>query len=118
MLMLTRNIGKAIIIGGSIRVTVAHVDGCHVRLGIEAPRGVIIDREEIHQRRIADAGPAPAAVDPRDLFIAANPIGASKAELEKGPVSGFVDDRTHADYLIFLAGVEAMRQQVVLEQQP
>lgn len=41
--------------------------------------------------------------DPRDLFIKANPIGANENELEKG-VSGFVDDRTHADYLIFLAG--------------
>ena len=46
--------------------------------------------------------------DPRDLFIAANPIGASDKELEKGEVSGFVDDRTHADYLIFLAGFEAL----------
>lgn len=107
MLMLSRNIGKAVIIGGNIRVTVAHVDGCQVRLGIEAPRGVIVDREEIHQRRMADAQPAPAAVDPRDLFIAVNPIGASEAELEKGPVSGFVDDRTHGDYLIFLAGLQA-----------
>lgn len=107
MLMLSRNIGKAVIISGNIRVTVAHVDGCQVRLGIEAPRGVIVDREEIHQRRMADAQPAPAAVDPRDLFIAANPIGASEADLEKGPVSGFVDDRTHADYMIFLAGFNA-----------
>jgi len=54
MLMLSRNIGKAVIIGGNIRVTVAHVDGCQVRLGIEAPRGVIVDREEIHARRVAE----------------------------------------------------------------
>lgn len=62
MLMLSRNIGKAVIIGGNIRVTVAQVNGCQVRLGIEAPRGVIIDREEIHQRRVAEgtAQKAPA----------------------------------------------------------
>nr|WP_314660781.1 carbon storage regulator [uncultured Pseudomonas sp.] len=54
MLMLSRNIGKAIIIGGNIRVSVTHVDGCQVRLGIEAPRGVIVDREEIHARRVAE----------------------------------------------------------------
>ena len=54
MLMLSRNIGKAVIIGGNIRVTVAQVNGCQVRLGIDAPRGVIIDREEIHQRRVAE----------------------------------------------------------------
>lgn len=54
MLMLSRNIGKAVIIGGNIRVSVAQVNGCQVRLGIEAPRGVIVDREEIHQRRVAE----------------------------------------------------------------
>ena len=54
MLMLSRNIGKAVIIGGNIRVTVAQVNGCQVRLGIEAPRGVIVDREEIHARRMAE----------------------------------------------------------------
>lgn len=54
MLMLSRNIGKAVIIGGNIRITVAQVNGCQVRLGIDAPRGVIIDREEIHQRRVAE----------------------------------------------------------------
>ncbi|WP_274395741.1 carbon storage regulator [Pseudomonas asiatica] len=62
MLMLSRNIGKAVIIGGNIRVSVAQVNGCQVRLGIEAPRGVVVDREEIHQRRVAEgtAKEAPA----------------------------------------------------------
>lgn len=46
-------------------------------------------------------------VDPRNLFIKINPIGASTADLEKGARSGFVDDRTHGDYLIFLAGYSA-----------
>lgn len=46
-------------------------------------------------------------VDPRNLFIKINPIGASSADLEKGARSGFVDDRTHGDYLIFLAGYSA-----------
>lgn len=51
---------------------------------------------------------AALAADPRDLFIAANPTGASEEELEKGPVNGFVDDRVHADYLTFLAGFQAL----------
>jgi hypothetical protein len=46
------------------------------------------------------------APDPRDLFIAANPVGASADDLEKGP-TGFVDARTHGEYLIFLAGYRA-----------
>ncbi len=56
------------------------------------------------------AAPEQAAhVDPRDLFIAANPIGASANELEKGR-NGFVDERTHADYLIFLSGYQAVQE--------
>lgn len=54
MLMLTRNIGKALIIGGNIRVSIAGVNGSQVRLGIDAPRGVVVDREEIHARRMAE----------------------------------------------------------------
>lgn len=62
---------------------------------------------------------AALAADPRDLFIAANPVGASEGELLKGPVSGFVDDRVHADYLIFLAGLQALASGAgVLELQP
>ena len=49
---------------------------------------------------------AAQTIDPSDLFIAANPVGANPHELEKGR-SGFVDHRTHADYLLFLAGYQA-----------
>ncbi|MGA4923260.1 hypothetical protein, partial [Bacillus subtilis] len=44
--------------------------------------------------------------DPRDLFVVLNPVGVSQHELKKDQ-SGFVDDRTHADYLTFLAGYRA-----------
>lgn len=55
-------------------------------------------------------------IDPRDLFIELNPTGASETELEMGN-SGFVDGRTHADYLIFLAGYrEAEAGQAQLSQ--
>lgn len=45
-------------------------------------------------------------VDPRDLFVKLNPTGAYEAELEMER-GGFVDHRTHAEYLIFLAGYRA-----------
>ncbi|AVF54172.1 carbon storage regulator [Pseudomonas fulva] len=54
MLMLSRNTGKSIVIGGNIWVTVASVNGQQVRLGIVAPAGVVVDREEIHQRRVTE----------------------------------------------------------------
>ncbi len=45
-------------------------------------------------------------IDPRDLFIKSNPTGLTAEELEKGR-SGFVDYRSHSDYLIFHAGYAA-----------
>lgn len=71
-------------------------------LGGQLRQQVLLDSLMLTSR----AQVAAHAVDPRDLFIAANPIGAGEAELEKGR-SGFVDERTHADYLVFLAGFRA-----------
>jgi carbon storage regulator len=51
MLVLTRNIGETIVIDGNIRVTVVAVKGNKVRLGIEAPELVRVDRQEVHERR-------------------------------------------------------------------
>ncbi len=47
MLILTRRPGERVVIGGEILVTVMGVSGHTVRLGIEAPEGVSIYREEI-----------------------------------------------------------------------
>lgn len=169
MLILSRNIGEAILIGDDISVTVSNVQGGQVRLAIDAPKSVAVDRAELRQRKIdnprhesgepqhideriraaasepvtlcvhfelPNAQAASALVnilphgqfvfgtqakvrsmtalpateaDPRDLFVAANPVGATPDELEKGR-NGFVDERTHADYLIFLAGYRAAQE--------
>jgi carbon storage regulator len=50
VLILTRRIGEKIIIGDNVTVTVVGVKGAQVRVGIEAPRDVTVNREEIHQR--------------------------------------------------------------------
>lgn len=55
-LILSRNISQTIVINGDIRVTVLSVAGNQVRIGIDAPRDVIVDREEIHERRMAEKG--------------------------------------------------------------
>ncbi len=47
MLVLTRKIGEEIIIGGQIRVKVADIRGSRVRLAIEAPREMSVQRLEI-----------------------------------------------------------------------
>jgi carbon storage regulator CsrA len=51
MLVLTRRPGEQIVIDGNIRLTVVSVKGDRVRIGIEAPPNVLVDREEIHARR-------------------------------------------------------------------
>ena len=50
MLVLTRKLGETITIGDHIKVTIVGIDRGQVRLGIEAPRDVIVHREEIYQR--------------------------------------------------------------------
>jgi len=50
MLVLTRRPGEQIVIGNGIRVTVVSVGPGRVKLGIEAPADVRIDRQEIHEK--------------------------------------------------------------------
>jgi carbon storage regulator len=50
MLILTRKIGETLRIGDDTSITVLHVQGSQVRLGIEAPKTVPVHREEIFQR--------------------------------------------------------------------
>lgn len=51
MLVLTRKVGEAIVIGDHIRILVVDIVGEKVRLGIAAPKEVIVDRQEIHDKR-------------------------------------------------------------------
>lgn len=51
MLVLSRRLKQAIVIGGEVRVTVLAITPSRVELGIEAPREIMVDREEIHVRR-------------------------------------------------------------------
>jgi len=50
MLVLTRKADEAISIGDSICVKVLEIRGNKVRLGIEAPSNVRIERHELHDR--------------------------------------------------------------------
>jgi carbon storage regulator len=51
MLILSRNIGEVVHIGDDIEVTVVAVNGHQVRFGINAPREVVVDRQEIADRK-------------------------------------------------------------------
>lgn len=56
MLILTRRIGETLMIGDEVTVTVLGVKGNQVRIGINAPENVAINREEIYQRMILESG--------------------------------------------------------------
>jgi len=47
MLILTRKVREAVLIGHNIKVVIDSVDGQRVRIGIEAPKDVKILREEL-----------------------------------------------------------------------
>lgn len=54
MLILTRRTGETINIGEEVTVTVLGVKGNQVRIGINAPRNIVVDRSEIRERRLRE----------------------------------------------------------------
>ena len=66
MLILTRKCNESIRIGDEITITVMRIDSGQVRIGIDAPRGVPVHREEVYERIQAENRQA-AQARPTDL---------------------------------------------------
>ena len=52
MLVLERQLGQKIIIGDDVTIEILAHTGSQIKLGIEAPRSVPVNRSEIHRKII------------------------------------------------------------------
>lgn len=73
MLVLTRKVGERILIGDDIVLTILDSRGDGIRVGIDAPRGIKVQREEVVRavtEANAEAASAPDAAEAtlRDLL--------------------------------------------------
>jgi carbon storage regulator len=50
MLILTRRLGESIIIEDNIKVTVIDINNQQIKLGIDAPKHITINREEVAKK--------------------------------------------------------------------
>ena len=67
MLVLMREVGERLMVGDNIVITVLELRGDKVRIGIEAPKEVEVDREEVRVAKLTGQpvkreGPEEAAV--------------------------------------------------------
>lgn len=111
MLILSRRVNETLRINADIAVTLLGVQGMQARIGIEAPSGVSVHRQEIFDKIQAEGGQLPVTTpcvitDPVDLFIKLNPSGLAEEHLVKSG-SSFEDACTRAHFKVFLAGFNA-----------
>jgi carbon storage regulator len=59
MLVLSRKVGERLLIGDNIVVKVLRVRPGHIRLGISAPPGILVRREELAGPRTGRAAAGP-----------------------------------------------------------
>ena len=80
MLVLTRKVGQNIMVGEDIRISVIEVRGKQVRLGVEAPGGLPIHREEVFLR-IQEENLAASTTGPEDLSEVMELVGLGGEEV-------------------------------------
>lgn len=63
MLVLSRKVGERIVVANDIRITVVRVTSGGVRIGIEAPDGTPVVREELLMQKVTPPAALGAAVE-------------------------------------------------------
>lgn len=67
MLVLSRRVGESVVIGENVVVTVLEVRGDVVRVGVDAPRSIAVNRREVLDQ-VAETNRA--AASPQDAVVA------------------------------------------------
>jgi len=67
MLILTRRLTEALCLGPDITVTVLSIKSNKVRIGVDAPRSVSVDRQEVRQRKRRSTVAPSRTVDPAGM---------------------------------------------------
>lgn len=84
MLVLTRRQGESIVVGNDIRITVVALGPGRVKLGIDAPPQVRVDREEVHARIVQEQG----APEQTDVLAA---VAAEMTSADNGSNTSLID---------------------------
>ena len=67
MLILSRRPNESLVIGSEVTLTVLGIKGNQVRLGINAPRDVVIDRVEVRRRKLREVTLTTSSILPPSL---------------------------------------------------
>ncbi|TPV95507.1 MAG: carbon storage regulator CsrA [Myxococcales bacterium FL481] len=85
MLTLTRKAGQKIRIGDRIEIVVREIRGRQVRLGITAPEGLPVYREELYQQIAQENSRAAQSVDLDALTELSGPSTPPASDSSKSP---------------------------------
>ncbi|PZR54144.1 carbon storage regulator [Xylanimonas oleitrophica] len=88
MLVLSRRVGESLVIGGGITVTVVEVRGETIRLGIDAPRDVRVNRAEVVAAVEAENAAAAGADDVAADALRALAAGVRRPQDPSGDARG------------------------------
>jgi carbon storage regulator len=89
MLVLSRKLNQAIMVGDNVRIVVVSVDRDQVKLGIDAPREIPVHRSEVYEeiqrvnRAAAGQAPVPVAAGEAAPARQVNPVTLAPRRVPK-----------------------------------
>ncbi|QBF27482.1 carbon storage regulator [Pseudomonas tructae] len=113
MLILTRRVGETIRINSDIAVTILGVKGMQTRLGVEAPEGVHVHRQEIFERIRAQGGNLPSTASDEASASAEVDLQAKLVEREAQLVEADVLLRETIAFISDYQGNDEFRDMLV-----